>query len=202
MDYDWEKIFEDKTNKELYDIVIGKTFTPKEATIIARQELESRNFDFDNMEANKAAWQISSLIEEEDYARLEITGRRAKPISLKILLLISTGIAIIYFALKALPEYDFPLEMAAFFAGLATVFILLNNYQAKIQMQAQKRRVEKIQELKEKLDKEELLEKNSPIQKELIRHRIEESKGIRTISFIMIGIITMMLLVYILKRIL
>ena len=69
-------------------------------------------------------------------------------------------------------------------------------------MQAQKRRVEKIQELKEKLDKEELLEKNSPIQKELIRHRIEESKGIRTISFIMIGIIIMMLLVYILKRIL
>ena len=86
MSYDWEKIFENKTNKELYDIVIGRKVLSKEAVKYARTELENRNFDFDNMEANKAAWEISSLIEEEDYARLEISGSRAKHISAKILI--------------------------------------------------------------------------------------------------------------------
>ena len=159
MGYDWEKIFENKTNKELYDIVIGKVVLSKDAIHIAKQELERRNFDFDNMEANKAAWEISNLIEEEDYAQLEITGRRAKFISIKIYLLIITGIILVYYSVNELTEFTFPLEMTLFYIGLATFLVLLNNFMHKKQKQAHINRVRKFNELKEKLDKEKLLTK-------------------------------------------
>jgi hypothetical protein len=202
MSYDWEKIFENKTNKELYDIVIGKKVLSNEAMKFAKTELENRNFDFDNMEANKAAWEISSLIEEDDYARLEITGRRANHISIRNLFIIIAGIFIIYFVLSKFPDYDFPLGMAFFFSGLATVFILLNNIQAKRQKLAQEKRIEKITQLKEKLDKQNLLTTDNPIKNEIQRHRLEEIKGIKTISYLMIGISAIMILIFILKRIL
>ena len=202
MDYNWKKIFETKTNKELYGIYSGNSLLPNETVEYARQELESRNFDFDNMEANKAAWQISSLIEEEDYAKLEITGRRKKHISIRILFIIIAGIFIIYLVLSKIPDFDFPLEMAFFFCGLATVFILLNNFQAKRQKLAQEKRFEKIKQLKEKLGKENLLTKDNPIKDEIQRHRIEEIKGIKTILYIMIGIFAIMILIFIFKRIL
>jgi len=202
MGYDWEKIFENKTNKELYEIATGKRILSKDAVKFAKQELESRNFDFENMDANKAAWEISSIIEEEDYARLEITGRRAKYIPLNILLLIVSGIIIVYFAINNLTEYEFPIDMAIIFSGIATLFILLNNFQAKKQNQKQKKRFERIKKLKEKLENENLLTKDSPIHNEIIRHRIEETKGIKTISYIMTGISAIMLLIYILSRIL
>ena len=202
MSYDWEKIFENKTNKELYDIVIGRKVLSKEAVKYAKTELENRNFDFNNIEANKAAWEISSLIEEEDYARLEITGRRAEHISTKILILIIAVITIIYLILTKSSDFDFPLDMALFFIAISTLFILLNNFQAKKQKQAQKKRFEKIKELKEKLENENLLTKDNPIYKEIKRHRIEEAEGIKTFSYIMIGVSAIMVLVYILSRIL
>ena len=202
MSYDWEKIFENKTNKELYDIVIGRKVLSKEAVKYAKNELESRNFDFDNMESNKAAWEISSLIEEEDYARLEITGRRAEHISVKILFLIITGIAIIYLIVTKFSDFDFPLEMALFIIAILTLFILLNNFQAKKQKQTQKKRFEKIRELKEKLENDNLLTKESPIHNEIKRHRTKELIGIKTFSYISIGISVIMILVYILSRIL
>ena len=202
MSYDWEKIFENKTNKELYDIVVGRKVLSKDAVKYAKTELKNRNFDFDNMEANKAAWEISSLIEEEDYARLEITSRRAKHISLKVLFLIIFGTAIIYFIASKFSDFDFPLDMALFIIAVSALFILLNNFQAKKQKQAQKKRFEKIKELKEKLENENLLTNESPIHDEIKRHRIEEAKGIKTISYIMIGVSAIMILVFILSRIL
>ena len=201
MSYDWEKIFENKTNKELYDIVIGRKVLSKEAMKYAKSELENRNFDFDNMEANKAAWEISSLIEDDDYARLEISGSRAKHISARILFLIITGILIVYFIVTKFTDIELPLEMALFFIGLSTFFILLNNFQAKKQKQAKKKRLERIKELKEKLENENLLTKELPIHNEIKRHRIKELIGIKTISYITIGVSVIMILIYILSRI-
>ncbi len=202
MSYDWEKIFKNKTNKELYDIVVGRKVLSKEAVNYAKTELEKRNFDFDNMEANRAAWEISSLIEEEDYARLEITGRRAKHISLKILFLIISGTVIIYFIVSKFSDFDFPVELALLIISVSALFILLNNFQAKKQKQAQKKRLERIKELKKKLENENLLTNESSIYNEIKRQRIEEAKAIKTISYIMIGVSAIMILVYILSRIL
>ena len=200
MNYDWEKIFENKTNKELYDIVIGKKVLSKEAVKFAKAELEKRNFDFENMEANRAAWEISGLIEEEDNARAEITGRRAKHISVKILFIIIAGIFIIYLVLSKFPGYDFPLGMAFFFSGLATVFILLNNIQARNQKLAQEKRLEKLEQLKEKLEKENLLTKDNTIKDEIERHRIEEIEGFKTINYVMIVISVLAILIFILNK--
>lgn len=202
MSYNWEKIFENKTNKELYDIVTGRNVLSKEAVKYAKTELENRNFDFGNIEANRAAWEMSSLIEEEDYVRLEITGRIAKHISVRILFIIISVIFIIYFVLKDFPEYNFPLGIAIFFSGLAAVFILLNNFQARKQKLAQERRIERINQLKDKMDKENLLTKDNVIKDEIKRHRIEELKGIKIISYIMIVILAITIIIFILKRIL
>ena len=200
MNYDWEKIFENKTNKELYDIVIGKKVLSKEAVKFAKAELEKRNFDFENMEANRAAWEISGLIEEEDNARAEITGRRAKHISVKILSIIIAGIFFIYFVLSKFPGYDFPLGMAFFFSGLATVFFLLNNIQAKRQKLAQEKRIEKLEQLKEKLEKENLLTKDNTIKDEIERHRIEEIEGFKTINYVMTVIFVIAILIFMLNK--
>jgi len=202
MIYDWENIFKDKTNKELYDIVTGIDYKSEEAVKYAKIELNNRNFDFDNMEANKTAWELSSLIEEEDFARLEITGRRAKHISIKILFLFIPIIFSIYLIFKKIPEYDFPLGAALFFSGLAIAFVLLNNFQAKKQEQIQQNRIERIRKLQEKLVAENLLTEESPIKEEIKRHRINEIKGIKGMSYSIITISIIMILIYLLGRIL
>lgn len=201
MIYDWEKIFVDKTNKELYDIVTGIDYMSEEAVNYAKIELNKRNFDFENMEANRAAWELSRLVEEEDFARLEITGRRAKHISIKILVLIIPLIFSIYFVLSKFPEYDFPLGVALFFSGLAIALILLNNFQAIKQKQAQNKRLERIKKLKDKLENKNLLTEESPITNEINRHRIKEMKGIKGFSYSMIVLSVIMILIYILSRI-
>ncbi len=65
MSYDWEKIFKEKTDKELYRIFIGKEKLNKEAKIFAEKELKTRNFNFKNIEKHKKKWELENLIEEE-----------------------------------------------------------------------------------------------------------------------------------------
>ena len=78
MSYNWEKIFKNKTNKELYEIVIGKKVLSKEAIKYAKTELENRDFDFENMTVNKAAWKLIDLSLDEDNARRVIKENDAK----------------------------------------------------------------------------------------------------------------------------
>jgi len=151
MSYDWEEIVKTKSNKELYDIVVGRKVLSKDAVTFAKAELENRNFDFDNMEANRTAWALSSLLEEEHMAELEITGRKATHLSLRIWFIIQCGICLVYFVFTEFLEYDFPIGMVIFFCILATVFVLLNNYMARRQNQAHERRLQKMAQLKEKL---------------------------------------------------
>jgi len=201
MGYDWETIFENKTNKELYDIVIGRVILSKDAVLLAKQELERRDFDFNNLEANKAAWQLSNLIEEENFAQSGIAARRANYIQPKILVFIVTGIMIIYFSLNELTNYDIPLGFAVFFMCFASFLVLLNNFMYKKQKQAHDARIEKIKELKEKLDKKNLLTQESPIHEEIIRHRKKEIESYKVLRYITIGIFLMFLIVLLLKMI-
>jgi hypothetical protein len=64
MQYDWEKIFNDKSDKELYDIFVGKTLLNQEAIKYAEDELKQRNFNFDNIEKHRKKWELESLINE------------------------------------------------------------------------------------------------------------------------------------------
>jgi len=49
MSYNWEKIFKDKTNLELYNIYKGKTHLSGDAIEFAKKELECRNLDVNNL---------------------------------------------------------------------------------------------------------------------------------------------------------
>jgi hypothetical protein len=53
MTYNWEKIFQEKSTKELYSIYSGKSMLPDSAIPFAKRELEERKFDFDDDETNK-----------------------------------------------------------------------------------------------------------------------------------------------------
>jgi hypothetical protein len=65
MSYNWEKIFKNKTDKELYEIFLGRKQLGAEAKEFAELELKSRNFNFDNIDSHKKKWTLEKLIEEE-----------------------------------------------------------------------------------------------------------------------------------------
>lgn len=65
MGYNWEEIFKNKTDKELYDIFIGKHVLNKEAQEFAEKELIARKFNFNNIEKAQKKWKLETLIEEE-----------------------------------------------------------------------------------------------------------------------------------------
>ncbi len=65
MSYNWPKIFKEKTDKELYDIYSGKTHLGEDAERFAKIELDSRSFDFNNLEVYFKKWTLEKLIEEE-----------------------------------------------------------------------------------------------------------------------------------------
>ncbi|MDY0102050.1 MAG: hypothetical protein RBS07_03875 [Lentimicrobium sp.] len=65
MSYNWEKIFKSKTDKELYEIFLGRKQLGAEAKEFAEVELKSRNFNFDNIDSHKKKWTLEKLIEEE-----------------------------------------------------------------------------------------------------------------------------------------
>lgn len=65
MTYNWEKIFKNKTDKELYEIFLGRKHLGAEAKEFAELELKSRNFNFDNIDSHKKKWTLEKLIEEE-----------------------------------------------------------------------------------------------------------------------------------------
>jgi len=196
VEYDWEKIFESKTNKELYDIVTRKVVLSKEAIDIAKQELSNRGFDFNNMDANYAAWQMSALIKEaEEDNRIELSGSRLH-IPLKTLPIVILIISLLYLGINNLTSYTIPMGMAIYLSLISIVVILLNNYQMKKLKQNQKNRIEKIKELKEKLDKENLLNENSHIRDELVRQRIEDSKQKTRLNYIMIISLIIGLIIY------
>lgn len=93
MTYDWERIFEEKSDKELYEIYCGNSLLPETTVSYAKNELEKRNFDFNKMELHNEVWKLSSLEEEIDYLRLEINRRT--PASLKSIIFIILGLVII-----------------------------------------------------------------------------------------------------------
>ena len=65
MKYNWPEIFKNKSDKELYNIYLGKSLLGVEVVKFARIELESRNFNFENLDKHLLKWELENLIEEE-----------------------------------------------------------------------------------------------------------------------------------------
>ncbi len=81
MTYNWPKIVQGKSVKELYSIANGETMVPNEAIIAAKQEIENRGLRLHDSERIKNKIELESLIEERDegksfFGRLFLTSSR------------------------------------------------------------------------------------------------------------------------------
>jgi amino acid permease len=70
-DYNWEEIFKKKTEKELVDIYIGKSFLDFEAEIYAGLELRNRKYDFSKIEQFHIAKEEKLKKEISDFQNLD-----------------------------------------------------------------------------------------------------------------------------------
>lgn len=201
MDYDWKKIFETKTNKELYEIYSGKTLLPNETVKYSQQELERRNFDFNNMEVNTTAWKLSNLLIEEDNARKVINENNAKTISYTGLYILISVFVIIYIFLLKVFNYNIPIIYLLILIGITVFYVLFTNYLFNKKKQEQEDRIEKINQLIKKLEVNVPNEKLSPIKKDIIRNIEESIKGKKVLNYILIGFILIFLIFKIIELI-
>ena len=198
MDYNWEEIFIDKSNKDLYDIYIGNSTLPKSTIPLAKRELENRNFDFDNMEGNKTAWKLSKLLQEEEFELLA-GKRKTFLIPFKFYLLAVSLIILVFFFITPRTNdsiyIGFPMLLT-----LASLFYFSNNYSfKKEQAKKIKRNNEKL-ELIKKLEKEELLQKESPVVKDIEREWKKDSKKSNIMIYVTIGIVLIIIILKIIKN--
>jgi len=177
MSYNWEEIFKNKSNKELYNIYKGTSNLSDSTIPIAKNELINRNFDFDNMEANNAAWKLSSLIQEEDIYESEVNIRKLTYFSWKLFLLVITAITLFFFFIIPDSVNDgLPMILA-----VATFLYILNNYlYSQQQKYISKVRIEKLA-LIEKLEKKKVLKKDNPIFQDIVQEREKSIKSIKIV---------------------
>jgi hypothetical protein len=200
MDYNWEEIFKDKSNKDLYDIYIGNSTLPKSTIPLAKRELENRNFDFEDMETNRAAWKLNNLIQEEDFYESQVSMRKLNFIPLKYYLLTVLVLVIVFLFLVPKTHENlftgFPMLLA-----LVSVFYFSNNYISKKQQE----KIDKIKnekhDLIEKLEldfeNEELLDEENPIVKDI---KLERNRNFNRIEIMISVTIVLALLLWIVRR--
>jgi hypothetical protein len=75
MEYNWKEIFKNKTDRELYDIYLGRTSLNSEQREFAGIELENRNFNFENLDRQRKKWELEHLIEEEKSYSMALFSR-------------------------------------------------------------------------------------------------------------------------------
>jgi hypothetical protein len=175
MDYDWQKIFQDKTDEELYQIYIGHSQLPDDTIKFAKDELDIRNFEFDKMDRNRLSWQLPKLIDEEQYSERQTQFGKRIFLSFKTYLLILLGVFIITFFLFWGLE---PLKHMAIFSMVSvfmTIITLSNNYIHIRMVIKQSKRIEEINRLKNELREQSQIIDEYP--------RIEDLKQRKDIEF-------------------
>lgn len=66
MKYNWTEILKNKSEKELYDIYVGRSVLGSEVMEFARIELENRNFNFENPDKHRKKWELEKLKFEDE----------------------------------------------------------------------------------------------------------------------------------------
>jgi hypothetical protein len=200
MTYDWEEIFENKSDKELYEIYCGNSLLPELTIPFAKNELKKRKFDFENIELHKDAWKLSRLEEEIDYLKLEILKRA--PISLKAYTIIV--IALVIFA--AFIYKTFNLESKASFfsltAGLGsiTIIIISERFIYKKKVESLNKLLEKKSKIVETLSEKVNLNKKQHILENLNKESNDRIKQLLSMNKILMIIAAIILLLYLAFR--
>ena len=194
MSYDWEKIFENKTNKELYEIYSGNSFLPNETVEYARQELERRNFDFNDMEGNKSAWKLSELLREYERAQQVLNENKIRIIPYKSLYFLIPGIIVVYIVLLKFLNINLTIYFPILMIGLTLWYVSFTDRIYAKQGEEQKNRLKRINELKEKLEENLTVEKIDPIKKDITRNIEENNKRKKVLNYVLLGIVLIFLL--------
>jgi len=189
MEYDWEKIFKNKTSKELFDIASGKVILSYEAVDFAIAELERRGVDTNDIEFNNKVWRLSNLISNNDYET--VFGNNSFHISLKSYILIIVGIIMISLGLGQYSNITISTGTILFLIAIITIIVLFENVSYKIRKQNQIKRINEIKKLKSELENTETLNKRKQVLDELNRQkeRNDEDMIYLVVIFLVLGII-------------
>ena len=150
MSYNWEKIFKQKSTKELYDIFRGRTTLTGEAIDFAKKELDNRGFNNQEMESTRISWQISELIKDERLEEHDVFNQNVQLFS-SVNAVVFSGIIVIALLIALYINPDILTTYETLFT-ISVVIIL-----AASQIIANKRRSRKKEQRRQKL--ESLLEK-------------------------------------------
>ena len=153
MTYNWEEIFKSKSDSELYEIFIGKSYLNSEAVDFAKAELLKRSFDFENIEKYQKKRELKRLIDEEQYER-----KRAKPLNLNSEYYLFLGITGLFSAILIIIGFyyyksidfsiqDFVFSLIVSISACLTGFIVY-----KRKKKREKYRKTKIEQLKDDLN--------------------------------------------------
>lgn len=150
MNYDWEKIFKSKSDKELFKIFTGQSLLNSEAKKIAEIELKNRGFDFENIEKYRKKWKLKSLIDEEQYERKQAKLFLQNPLTDLHLFMAIFGLIIIVSSiisyLKNNVSSDFLLSILV---GITMIIVGFFGYKRK--KKREKYRKTKIEQLRDEL---------------------------------------------------
>jgi len=199
MTYNWEEIFENKSDKELYEIYTGNSLLPEMTIPFAKNELRKRNFDFDNFELHKDEWRLSSLEEEIFFLKLEI--QRSTPISLKIY----TIIVIVLIVFAVILSQTCNLENNVLFLsltigiGVVTIAIISERFIYKKRVESLNKLLEKKSKIVENISEKVNLNEKQHILENLSKEnneRIKQSLSINKILFIILSILLLLYIVF------
>jgi len=152
--YDWQIAFKDKTDEELYRIYKGQSLLPDYAIKFAKDELDRRNFDFDDMDQDKLSWRISQLIEDIQFSEYRIKNGARHFVSFKDYLIILVcsllfSIFLLYMGLDLLES----IAIFSLTVVLISISVLLNNYTHIRVLIKQSCRIEELNKLINQIEK-------------------------------------------------
>ncbi len=162
MSYDWEKIFKDKTTKELHEIYTGQSLLPRSVVPYAKKELKKRNLIFDDKDTEWEVLNLTNMIREENRYQSNEILRRLTRNPLFIYVMVGGDFLVSW------PKQHFIIWLVAAFV-LSTVFILINNYEDRKMEKKSDSRRKKIAQLTRKLKNEGVLNNKNSISKETNR---------------------------------
>lgn len=151
MEYNWAEIFKNKTDRELYNIYLGRTSLNSEQKDFARIELEKRNFDFTNLDRQRKKWELENLIEEEkSYSKLLFRSYRSSEYLIMGIVGLVIAIISLFFIIDQYFVDHIPIaDITNLFLLFIVSFILTVNgfLQYKLKSSKEKSREERLKEL-------------------------------------------------------
>lgn len=197
--YNWEEIFESKTDEELYEIFLGNSMLPDSTIPFAEKELKRRNFDFNHIELEKEKWKLLSMEDDITDMRLEILRR--DPVTLKgflimIVIFIVTIIMIGLYAKMSISNIILFNTLTILFASLT---FLLERFVYKKRVQYLQKKIEKKSMLINSLSEQITFNEQKQLSKKLSEQtevRIKEIKATNKVLGIIMTIVFILYLIF------